>query len=121
MSGAVRVTGVHRGGARKSHPPTHPSIRIRCVSAYRWPRRENDRIYNDKKFRNQKKLSADGNINSTGFLFENDVFALPNVIGFTANEMVLVYNPYEIASYVDGQTILKFKFSEVQEYLKLNL
>ena len=75
----------------------------------------------ESKFRNQKKLSADENINSTGFLFENDVFALPNAIGFTANEMVLVYNPYEIASYLDGQTILKFKFSEVQEYLKLSL
>ena len=75
----------------------------------------------ETKFRNKKKLSADENINSTGFLFENNVFALPNVIGFTANEMVLVYNPYEIASYVDGQTILKFKFSEVQEYLKLSL
>ena len=75
----------------------------------------------ETQFRNQKKLSAEENINSTGFYFENDVFALPSAIGFTENEMVLVYNPYEIASYADGKTILRFKFSEVQEFLKLDL
>ena len=75
----------------------------------------------EKQFRNQKGISDDENINSSGYFFENDNFSLPENIGFRDDKIVLIYNPYEIASYADGQIILEFPITEVQKYLRLNL
>lgn len=75
----------------------------------------------EEKFKNKYKIPQDANINSTGYFFENDTFILPSNIGFSENELILIYNPYEIAAYAEGQLTLKLPLSEVQEYLKPNL
>lgn len=75
----------------------------------------------ETQFRNQKGIAEDENINSSGYFFENDSFSLPENIGFKDDKIVLIYNPYEIASYADGQIILEFPIREVQKYLRLNL
>lgn len=75
----------------------------------------------ETQFRNQKGISKDQNINSGGYFFENDNFSLPENIGFKGDKLILIYNPYEIASYADGQIILEFSIAEVQKYLRPNL
>lgn len=75
----------------------------------------------EQKFRSQKGISENESINSTGYFFENDQFILPANIGFTENEMTLIYNPYEVASYAEGQIIIKIPLNEVTPFLKLSL
>ncbi len=69
------------------------------------------------KFRIQEGIPQDDAINSTGFIFENDVFQLPNNIGFTKEGLQLLYNPYEIASHADGIITLTLPYIEVRNYL----
>lgn len=68
-------------------------------------------------FRQQYDIPADAPINSTGFMFEDDRFALPQNIGIETGEVVLHYNPYEAASYADGPLVLRFPLAEVRPYL----
>ncbi|MFD2824918.1 PdaC/SigV domain-containing protein [Leeuwenhoekiella polynyae] len=77
--------------------------------------------FTEGQFRNQKGISERENINSSGYSFENDTFSLPENIGFKDDKIILIYNPYEIASYADGQIILEFPITEVQKYLRPNL
>ncbi|MAZ26958.1 MAG: hypothetical protein CL868_07745 [Cytophagaceae bacterium] len=74
----------------------------------------------EKKFRELQQVPEGESINSTGYMFENDTFALPINIGFENNEMVLLYNPYEVASYADGIIEIRFAVSEVQDLLAIN-
>lgn len=71
----------------------------------------------EKKFRKKYEILEDDNINSKGFFFENDTFALPENIGITATEVVLVYNQYEAASYAEGQLKLTFPKERVAQWL----
>ena len=71
----------------------------------------------EKEFRKQENISAASNINSSGFMFENDKFHLPENIGFTDSHIVLHYNQYEIASYAEGPKILELPLEEVKRFL----
>lgn len=71
----------------------------------------------ETSFRRQYAIPAGEPINSTGFMFEEDRFALPQNIGIEAGEVVLHYNPYEAASYAEGPLILRFPLAEVRPYL----
>src|SRR5690606_11666613 len=64
-------------------------------------------------------IPATESINSTGFMFENDVFYLPRNIGFTDDGLLLVYERYEVASYADGPIRLTFPYPEIGRFLKL--
>jgi hypothetical protein len=68
-------------------------------------------------FRKQYQIAADAPINSTGFMFEEDRFELPQNMGLTAEGLVLHYNPYEAASYADGALVLKFPLEEIRSFL----
>lgn len=70
----------------------------------------------EKKFRAKYKIT--GNINSTGYMFENDTFALPQNIFFTDKGLLLLYNPYEAASYADGELDITLPYSEASAFLK---
>ncbi|QLE01355.1 DUF3298 and DUF4163 domain-containing protein [Galbibacter sp. BG1] len=72
----------------------------------------------EKTFRKQEKISPEANINSSGFMFENDNFHLPNSIGFNENGIILTYNPYEIAAYADGLTKISIPFEEAKSFIK---
>lgn len=72
----------------------------------------------EKMIREQYQIPADQNINATGFWFENDQFHLPKNIGFTENEILLVYNQYEIASYAEGSISLSVTKSDLMPYIK---
>lgn len=73
----------------------------------------------EKKFRIQEGIPVTAGINSTGFMFENEVFELPENVGFQDEEIVLIYNQYEIASYAYGQIIVEIPFEEVKTLIKI--
>jgi len=75
------------------------------------------RNYAETKFRKQEKIPNEAPINSTGFMFEQDTFYLPENIGLTPKGIVLLYNQYEVASYADGQIELLISYKEAKNFL----
>ncbi|MGM8360710.1 DUF3298 and DUF4163 domain-containing protein [Flavobacterium sp. ARAG 55.4] len=71
----------------------------------------------ETRFREKYKIPRDQSINSTGMFFENDVFQVAQNIFFTNEGIILHYNPYEIAAYVDGSRELLIKYEEANDYL----
>ena len=83
-------------------------------------------IFKDKKeftdfaesvFRKEKGIPAGDSINSTGFWFENEKFYLPESIGMSESKLIIIYNPYEIASYADGAIEIRIPMDEVKPFL----
>jgi hypothetical protein len=74
--------------------------------------------YAEKEFRKENRIPEGTMINSTGFWFENDKFYLPESIGISNSEIIIIYNSYEIASYADGPIELRIPIEEAQPYLK---
>ncbi|PCJ95373.1 MAG: hypothetical protein COA50_09210 [Flavobacteriaceae bacterium] len=75
----------------------------------------------ESKFRIQESIPQDDPINSTGFMFVNEAFHLPEHIGFTKEGLLLRYNQYEVASYADGPILLTLPYNEVKNYLSLKI
>ncbi|WP_035659763.1 DUF3298 and DUF4163 domain-containing protein [Flavobacterium seoulense] len=75
------------------------------------------KVFAETKFRDKYKIPRDQPINSTGLFFEDDVFQVAQNIFFTNEGIVLHYNPYEIAAYVDGSRDLLIKYEEANDYL----
>ena len=75
--------------------------------------------YAEKQFRKKFGINPMSPINSTGLMFENETFALPNTIFFEEDGLLLYYNTYEISSYAEGPKELKLPYSEVNQYLKV--
>jgi hypothetical protein len=80
---------------------------------------EGFRQYAENKFREKFKIPADKNINSTGLMFENEKFTLPQNIFFKDDGLLLYYNSYEIASYAEGQKELFLSYSEIAPFVEL--
>ena len=93
----------------KSGDELYPSDLIKDINKFA--------LIAEKIFRKQENIPLDKNINSTGFMFENDQFHLPENIGFTENEIILIYNQYEVASYADGQKTIEIPLSQIKELL----
>jgi len=75
----------------------------------------------EEAFRKEYNISPDGNINDSGddyFWFREDTFELPQNILIREDELVLFYNPYEIASYASGQQIVEIPMRKVKKFLK---
>ncbi|MEN9909347.1 MAG: hypothetical protein RLZZ540_2496 [Bacteroidota bacterium] len=75
------------------------------------------KVFAETKFRNKYKIPRNQPINSTGMQFENDVFQVAQNIFFTNEGILLHYNPYEIAAYVDGSRDLLIQYEEANDYL----
>jgi hypothetical protein len=69
------------------------------------------------KFRQDQNIPQGKSINSTGFMFEDDRFYLPENIGLSAEGLTLYYNQYEVASYADGPIEITLPFGEIDEFL----
>jgi len=83
-------------------------------------RNEGDfRRFAESRFRRQEQIPENQAINSTGFMFEENLFSLPENIGLTAEGIKLHYNQYEVASYADGPIELTLPFAEVNQFLKV--
>ncbi|WP_318641893.1 DUF3298 and DUF4163 domain-containing protein [Flavobacterium ardleyense] len=73
----------------------------------------------EEKFRMKYDIPADAPINSKGFMFEDEVFALPQNIFYTDKGLLLYYNQYEIAAYSDGNQELMLSYEELGNLLKV--
>lgn len=73
--------------------------------------------YAEVVFRKKQEIPKEENINSTGFWFENDEFHLPENIGVDNQNILLVYNAYEIASYANGDITLEIPIEEAQSFI----
>jgi hypothetical protein len=73
--------------------------------------------YAETQFRLHQNIPVNKPINSTGFMFENDHFYLPENIGFTEKGLKLLYNQYEVASYADGPIELTLPYKDIQKFL----
>lgn len=73
--------------------------------------------YAEKKFRKKYAIPENEAINVTGFLFEENKFALPENIALTEEEVLLLYHPYEAASYSEGVLEMRFDKEEVKQWL----
>lgn len=82
---------------------------------------ENFTFLVENKFRNKFQIDLTHNINSKGFMFENDSFHLSENIFLTEESILFVYNTYEIASYADGIQELDVPLDEVQTFLKFDI
>src|SRR5699024_3944633 len=71
-------------------------------------------------FRKQNELKPEDNINSSGFMIEDDKFHVPQSIGFDKQGIILIYNPYEIAAYADGQTKIHIPMDQARPFIKDN-
>ncbi|MCF6306585.1 MAG: DUF3298 and DUF4163 domain-containing protein [Flavobacteriaceae bacterium] len=68
-------------------------------------------------FREKNNIPEGESINSTGFWFDKETFKLPETIGFSETNLVIIYNQYEIASYADGPIEVLIPIEEVKPYL----
>ncbi|WP_036930052.1 RsiV family protein [Prevotella sp. 10(H)] len=71
----------------------------------------------ENKFRQKYEIPADKQINSTGMMFLDNKFALPQNIFVTKDALNLFYNVYEIAPYADGTRELDIPYDEIKGYL----
>lgn len=77
------------------------------------------KLYAEQLFRQKNDIPEAQPINSTGFVFEDDSFQLPQNIGFLKNKIVLIYNAYEVASYAEGDIQLEIPLKNVEEFIKI--
>lgn len=75
------------------------------------------KVFAEKKFREKYQIPQNAPINSTGLMFENDEFQLPQTYFYTDNGFLLYYNVYETASYADGSKELLLPYEAMKPYL----
>ncbi len=73
----------------------------------------------EKYFRINQKLKANINYTEAGYTFENNVFVLPENINFTDKGLKFHYNPYEVASYAQGEIEFEIPYAEIEQFLKI--
>lgn len=76
-------------------------------------------IFSEQKFKEKFGIKLKAPINSTGLMFENEFFELPETLLFTEKGLTLFYNIYEIASYADGPQELTISYEEAKPFLKI--
>ncbi|MBL7785206.1 MAG: DUF3298 and DUF4163 domain-containing protein [Chitinophagales bacterium] len=72
----------------------------------------------EKYFRQATEMDAKEKMADRGFEFPDEKFALPKNIGYDEQNLVLYYNPYEIAAYAQGPTEVKIPLTEVAQLLR---
>ncbi len=74
----------------------------------------------ESRFREVHQIPSEADINSTGFMFEDGIFELPENMGLEPEGLVLLYNPYEVASYADGPIRLVLKYEDIEPFLAID-
>ena len=72
-----------------------------------------------QKFRQQKQLAADADLNEAGYTFDQNQFALNENFGVLEKGIIFYYNDYEIAPYALGPTEILLTYEEVGDLLKI--
>ena len=68
-------------------------------------------------FRKKFAILPQRSINSNYFWFDDNVFTMPNSLGFNQDSLVLHYNQHEIASYRDAPVIVTIPLAQVKEFM----
>lgn len=71
----------------------------------------------DQYFREHYNIAPNEDFDQVGFWF-SEGFELPENIGFTDKDMILYYNPYEIAPYAQGPTCIRIPLSKISNVLR---
>lgn len=69
----------------------------------------------EEKFRSHHNISANEPLNDAGFIFPEIGFILPENMGYTSKGLTLIYNPYEVAAYSSGATVLHIPISDLEQ------
>lgn len=69
----------------------------------------------EKAFRWQFGLKRGDDLNDRGFMFEGGVFTLPENIALTPRGYLLIYNPYEVSSYAEGEIRILLPYEKKKE------
>lgn len=73
----------------------------------------------EKKFREKYKIPAGKSINSTGLLFTDGYFTLPEALFFREKGLLLSYNTGETGITADGPQEVFISYDEAKPYLKI--
>lgn len=65
----------------------------------------------EQVFRRERELTGNDNLDSAGFWFGEKGFSLPDNFAVSDSSLVFYYNPYEIAPYVFGPTLIEVPYS----------
>lgn len=68
----------------------------------------------EAKFRSERKLSPNTDLEREGYFFHGGVFKLPENIGFSEQGAILIYNPYEVAPYSMGSIEFIIPWEEIR-------
>jgi hypothetical protein len=71
----------------------------------------------EKGFKEAYDIPLQSSINAKGFWFKDDVFYVPENIGFTKNTLIFSYAEYEVASYAEGRIYFEIPLKEIQQFL----
>jgi hypothetical protein len=74
----------------------------------------------EQRFRDARNLTRTADLAETGYMFENNVFQLSPNFGFTKQGLLIYYNAYEIAAYVQGPTEVLLTWEEIASLWKGN-
>ena len=72
-------------------------------------------------FRRIYELEKDADLEDAGFWFENNVFYLNNNFSIVGDKIVFLYNPYEIAPYAGGETVIEIPIEEIKSFIKVKI
>lgn len=97
---------------KKTAQILHPENLFKSVSDFK--------IVAERAFRAQQNISEESTINSSGYFFKDDEFTLPQNIGFKPNELILIYNPYEVAPYAEGQITISIPLKNIKKNLVIH-
>jgi hypothetical protein len=73
----------------------------------------------EKAFRADRGLDESQSLAEMGYFIEEDGFSLTNNMGLTERELLVQFNPYEIAPYALGPTTITLNRQELGDILKL--
>lgn len=72
----------------------------------------------EKAFKKAKGIDENTSWENTDYIFEDNEFQLPENIGYTAEEVILYYNNYEISSYAEGPTEIILPYNEIPDLIE---
>src|SRR5690606_27808398 len=76
-----------------------------------------ERLKDITESESKKQLNIISDGNTAELTIERNTFKLPDKFYESTNEWILHYNPYEIASYVQGATVIKLPKEKVTRFL----
>ncbi|MDU1892912.1 MAG: DUF3298 domain-containing protein [Dysgonomonas sp.] len=75
----------------------------------------------EKAFRGKYNIPDDKSINSTGLMFPDDKFILPQNIFVSKDGLKLFYNTYEVAAYVEGTKEIDIPYDSIETNLLIKI